>query len=140
MTVGDAIAGLLAHLCQLRPDQLGDDTIDQLVDGASSRRNQVLMDLGKEFGVGSVDGAHEAARSDLVDQLTPMVRGHHHPGPVLAAAVSAGLTRGSRPTGFRSLLRCQTRAVRVGSRRRVGPAVRTRAVAGNPRRRQSARR
>ena len=33
--------------------------IESLTDGASSRRNQVLMDLGKEFGVPAIDGAHE---------------------------------------------------------------------------------
>ncbi len=97
--VADALGALLAHLTHVRPEQLGDDSIDDLVDGASSRRNQVLMDLGKEFGVGSVDGAQSAARSVLSEQLAPMVRGHRHPGAVLSAAVSSGLTTALGPLG-----------------------------------------
>lgn len=58
----DAIPALLAFSAGLRVDQLGDDSVDQLVDGASSRRNQVLMDLGRELGIGAVDGVHEVPR------------------------------------------------------------------------------
>ncbi len=87
----DAVPALLALSSGVAIDQLGDDSIDQLVDGASSRRNQVLMDLGKELGIGAVDGAHELALSELLDRLGDHVRGHRHPGPVLAAMIDSGV-------------------------------------------------
>jgi fatty acid synthase len=100
--LADAVPALLAMSAGLRLDQLGDDTVEQLVDGASSRRNQVLMDLGKELGIGAVDGAHELPLSELVTRLEEPVRGHRHPGPVLTTmidtAVSAAAGRcGSAP-------------------------------------------
>ena len=97
--VADALCALLAHLTHLTVEQLGNDSIEELVDGASSRRNQVLMDLGREFGIGSVDGANEAPRSVLATELAPLVRAHRHPGPVLAAAVPAGLSAALGPLG-----------------------------------------
>ncbi|MGI9576641.1 MAG: fatty acid synthase subunit beta domain-containing protein [Microthrixaceae bacterium] len=99
VTASDAIAALLCHLTAVRPDQLGDDSIDDLVDGASSRRNQVLMDLGKEFGIGSVDGAHEMVRSVLCNELAPLVKGHKHPGAVLQTAVASALSSCLGPMG-----------------------------------------
>jgi fatty acid synthase len=97
--LADVVEALLAHETQVRPDQLGDDTIDQLVDGASSRRNQVLMDFGKELGIGAVDGAHEVPRGELVARLADLARGYRFPGPVLSAAMSAGLSAALGPLG-----------------------------------------
>src|SRR5699024_11306329 len=45
------------------------DTIETLMGGVSSRRNQTLVDLGEEFGIGPVDGAHELALDALADAL-----------------------------------------------------------------------
>ncbi len=97
--VGDAVEVLLAHITGMRLDQLGDDSIDDLVDGASSRRNQVLMDMGKEFALGSVDGAHEASRGDLAVRLGELARGYSFPGPVLSTAISSGVTAVLGPLG-----------------------------------------
>ena len=47
------------------------DTVDGLLGGNSARRNQVLLDLGKEFGIGPVDGAHELPLAELTEALTP---------------------------------------------------------------------
>ncbi len=94
-----ALAALLALRVGARPEQLGTDTVDVLVDGASSRRNQVLMDLGKEFSVPAIDGAHEAPLPDLVSNLAGRSVGYRYPGPVLAAAVESGLTSALGPRG-----------------------------------------
>ncbi|UDY37432.1 type I polyketide synthase [Dermatobacter hominis] len=90
--LADAVPALLALSAGLRLDQLGDDTVEQLVDGASSRRNQVLMDLGKELGIGAVDGAHELPLSELLTRLEEHVRGHRHPGPVLSTMVDTAVS------------------------------------------------
>ena len=91
ITLADAVPALLAMSAGLRLDQLGDDTVDQLVEGASSRRNQVLMDLGKELGIGAIDGAHEIPLGELLSRLGEHVRSHRHPGPVLGAMIDTGV-------------------------------------------------
>ena len=59
----------------MRPDQIGPaDTIEALCDGVSSRRNQLLVDLGAELSLGAIDGAAEAewkALSGDGDQAGP---------------------------------------------------------------------
>ncbi len=95
----EAVEALLAHITGMRVDQLADDSIDDLVDGASSRRNQVLMDMGREFGLGSVDGAHEVSRTELSTKLGELARSYSFPGPVLASAVSSGVTSVLGPVG-----------------------------------------
>ena len=97
LTLVDAIPALLAFSAGLRVDQLGDDSVDQLVDGASSRRNQVLMDLGRELGIGAVDGVHEVPRSELVARVGDHVRGHRHPGPCLTTTTTHQLGPVHRP-------------------------------------------
>ncbi|WP_314686128.1 polyketide synthase [uncultured Bifidobacterium sp.] len=102
-TASDAIRALIAHEARLRPDQIGDaDTTDTLTNGVSSRRNQLIMDLGVELAVPSVDGAADAPVSRLlpmVDHAAPTYRPF---GPVLDDVVrsrihavlgSAGLGR-----------------------------------------------
>lgn len=91
VTLVDAVPALLAMSAGLRLDQLGDDTVDQMVEGASSRRNQVLMDLGKELGIGAIDGAHEIPLGELLTRLDEHVRSHRHPGPVLTAMIDTGV-------------------------------------------------
>ncbi len=45
----------------MRLDQIGAaDSIESLCDGASSRRNQLLVDLGGELSLGAIDGAADA--------------------------------------------------------------------------------
>ncbi|MGB7982097.1 MAG: fatty acid synthase subunit beta domain-containing protein, partial [Candidatus Nanopelagicales bacterium] len=94
-----ALAALLALRVGVRVDQLGNDSIESLVDGASSRRNQVLMDLGKEFGVPAIDGAHEAPLAELTAALAERSAGYRYPGPVLGSAVSGALTAALGPLG-----------------------------------------
>lgn len=59
-SVLDALRALLAIQARVALSEVGDTlTIEELFDGVSARRNQALMDIGAEFGVGSIDGAHE---------------------------------------------------------------------------------
>ncbi|HYN57887.1 MAG TPA: fatty acid synthase subunit beta domain-containing protein [Motilibacterales bacterium] len=94
-----AVAALLALRVGVRVDQLEHDSIESLVDGASSRRNQVLMDIGREFGVSAMDGAHEVPLVELTSTLAEKTAGYRYPGPVLAAAVEGGLTAALGPRG-----------------------------------------
>lgn len=96
----DALEILLAHAVQINVEQLGDDSVDLLVGGASSRRNQVMMDVGKEFGIGAVDGAHELGRHELAERLTELARTYTFPGPVLGAAMASGLAGTFGPLGM----------------------------------------
>jgi len=69
----DATKVLISLWTKLRPDQVGPaDTIEALCDGVSSRRNQLLVDLGSELSLGAIDGAADADMGSLgatVDKL-----------------------------------------------------------------------
>jgi fatty acid synthase len=94
-----AVAALLALRVGVRVDQLEHDSIESLVDGASSRRNQVLMDIGKEFGVSAMDGAHEVPLVQLTSTLAGRTANYRYPGPVLSAAVEGAVTAALGPRG-----------------------------------------
>jgi fatty acid synthase len=101
-TAGDATRVLLAWWTKLRPDQLGDaDTIESLTDGASSRRNQLLVDLGTELGLGAIDGAAEADLPTLTGQVTKLARAYKPLGPVLSTTVGDHLRKVLGPVGVR---------------------------------------
>ena len=87
-----ALRALLALRAQVGERQLKDQTIDDLVAGASSRRNQLLLDLGKEFAVGSIDGAHELPLPVLAEGLRERAKSYRYPGPVLRPLVDKSLT------------------------------------------------
>ncbi len=93
VAAGDALRLLLALLVKVRPDQLsGTETIDDLVDGVSSRRNQLLMDLGTEFAVSGMDGARELPLDVLAAEIAGRVGRYRFPGPVLRDARDSALT------------------------------------------------
>ncbi len=94
-----AVAALLALRVGVRVDQLEHDSIESLVDGASSRRNQVLMDIGKEFAVSAMDGAHEVPFVELTSKLAEKTTAYRYPGPVLSAAVEGAVTAALGPRG-----------------------------------------
>ncbi len=94
-----AVSALLALRVGVRTEQLEHDSIESLVDGASSRRNQVLMDIGKEFGVSAIDGAHEVPMTELTIKLAERTAGYRYPGPVLSAAVEGAVTAALGPVG-----------------------------------------
>ena len=102
-TAGDAAQLLIAWWTKVRPDQLGTaDSIESLCDGASSRRNQLLVDLGAELSLGAIDGAAEADLPTLAQTVTGLARGYRPLGPVLSATVADHLKDVLGPTGVRS--------------------------------------
>ncbi|WP_233266726.1 type I polyketide synthase [Tomitella fengzijianii] len=101
-TAGDATRTLIALWTKLRADQMtGSDTIESLTDGASSRRNQLLVDLGAELNLGAIDGAAEAAMPQLQSTVVGMARTYKPFGPVLTDAVGDQLRRVFGPSGKR---------------------------------------
>ncbi|AGF73303.1 type I polyketide synthase [Corynebacterium halotolerans] len=99
-TPADATEMLIAVWTKVRPDQMGaTDSIETLVEGVSSRRNQLLLDLGVEFGLGAIDGAADAELNDLKATVTKMAKGYSAFGPVLGDSVADGLRRITGPTG-----------------------------------------
>ncbi|WP_448851967.1 fatty acid synthase subunit beta domain-containing protein [Corynebacterium sp. 335C] len=100
---GEAVEFLIALWTKVRPDQMGAaDSIETLVDGVSSRRNQLLLDLGTEFGLGSIDGAADADLPTLSAKVAGMARGWTPWGPVLSESVADGLRRVTGPAGARA--------------------------------------
>ncbi|WP_369831040.1 fatty acid synthase subunit beta domain-containing protein [Corynebacterium sp. 13CS0277] len=98
----DATAMLIALWTKVRPDQMGaTDSIETLVEGVSSRRNQLLLDLGVEFGVGAIDGAADAELADLQAKVSGVAKGYQAFGPVLGDAVADALRRLTGPAGAR---------------------------------------
>ncbi|MGN6722057.1 MAG: fatty acid synthase subunit beta domain-containing protein [Marmoricola sp.] len=101
-TAADATRLLLAWWTKIRLDQLGDaDSIESLTDGASSRRNQLLVDLGGELSLGAIDGAAEAPVAALSSQVTGLARGYKAFGPVLSTAIGDHLKKVLGPVGAR---------------------------------------
>src|SRR5699024_3133175 len=96
----DATEMLIAIWTKVRPDQMGAaDTIELLVEGVSSRRNQLLLDLGVEFGLGAIEGAADAEISALKEQVSGMAKSYKAFGPVLSAQVAESLRRLTGPAG-----------------------------------------
>ncbi|AZA08623.1 type I polyketide synthase [Corynebacterium pseudopelargi] len=114
----EATAMLIALWTKVRPDQMApNDSIEALVEGVSSRRNQLLLDLGVEFGLGAIDGAADAELADLKATLNRMAKGYSPFGPVLSDAISDALRRITGPTGKRP----GYIAERVGQTWELGP-------------------
>ncbi|PJJ58205.1 fatty acid synthase [Mumia flava] len=98
----DATGVLLAWWTKMRPDQIGPaDSIESLCDGASSRRNQLLVDLGGELSLGAIDGAADADVPTLSAQVKGLARGYKPFGPVLSDALGDHLKKVLGPTGKR---------------------------------------
>lgn len=93
LTLRDALVTLLALKARVRVDEIRpDETIELLLGGNSSRRNQVMADLGSEFGLGAVDGAHDLPMGALVDTLEKATGGRYRTqGAVLRAQIAAAL-------------------------------------------------
>ena len=101
-TASAATSVLIAWWTKLRPEQIGAaDSIESLCDGASSRRNQLLLDLGGELSLGAIDGAAEADVVTLGAQVDGLARGYKPLGPVLSAAIGDHLKKVLGPTGKR---------------------------------------
>ena len=98
----DATGALIALSAKMRLDQIEPlDSIESITDGASSRRNQLLVDLGTELNLGAIDGAAEADLSALRGQVTKLARTYRPFGPVLSDAVNDQLRSTLGPSGKR---------------------------------------
>ncbi|MDT5012129.1 MAG: fatty acid synthase, bacteria type, partial [Mycobacterium sp.] len=98
----DATLALIALSAKMRIDQIEQlDSIESITDGASSRRNQLLVDLGSELNLGAIDGAAEADLASLQSQVTKLARTYKPFGPVLSDAVSDQLRTVLGPSGKR---------------------------------------
>ncbi|WP_350257662.1 fatty acid synthase subunit beta domain-containing protein [Scrofimicrobium sp. R131] len=90
----DAIRTLMAYTNKLRADQIESaDTTDTLTNGASARRNQLLMDLSAELGLASIDGAADATVTELYASVDRLAHNYRPFGPVLTEAIRDRLRR-----------------------------------------------
>ena len=95
-----AVEMLIALWRKVRPDQIAaTDTIEGLVEGVSSRRNQLLLDLGVEFGIAAIDGAADMPVSELAQTVAQRAPGYHAFGPVLTEQVAQAVRRVTGPAG-----------------------------------------
>jgi fatty acid synthase, bacteria type len=98
----DATMALIALSAKMRLDQIEPlDSIESITDGASSRRNQLLVDLGSELNLGAIDGAAEADLAGLKGQVTKLARTYKPFGPVLSDAINDQLRTVLGPSGKR---------------------------------------
>ncbi|ABM14902.1 MULTISPECIES: type I polyketide synthase [Mycolicibacterium] len=98
----DATMALIALSAKIRIDQIEAlDSIESITDGASSRRNQMLVDLGSELNLGAIDGAAEADLAGLKGQVTKLARTYKPFGPVLSDAINDQLRTVFGPSGKR---------------------------------------
>ncbi len=98
----DATMALIALSAKMRIDQIEAlDSIESITDGASSRRNQLLVDLGSELNLGAIDGAAEADLAGLKGQVTKLARTYKPYGPVLSDAINDQLRTVLGPSGKR---------------------------------------
>ncbi len=93
-TASDAVRVLMAYTNKLREDQIAEaDTTDTLTNGASARRNQLLMDLSAELGLASIDGAADATVTELFASVDRLAFNYKPFGPVLTEAIRDRLRR-----------------------------------------------
>ncbi len=98
----DATLALIALSAKMRIDQIEElDSIESITDGASSRRNQLLVDLGSELNLGAIDGAAEADLAGLRAQVTKLARTYKPYGSVLSDAINDQLRTVLGPSGKR---------------------------------------
>lgn len=101
LPIQEALLGLLALQSKVTPAQISlSETIDELFEGVSSRRNQVLLDIGAEFNLGTIDGAHEQPLQELVGEIERRSGTYKGPGKYLRASVDEAMKRVLGRTGI----------------------------------------
>src|SRR6201999_2369206 len=94
LDAGDRRPLVLPLQARVRLDQLDpSETLDELFQGVSSRRNQVLIDLGREFGLTGAEGVQRQTIGELVKTLREQGAAYRFPGPYLREALATGLRR-----------------------------------------------
>lgn len=100
LSVHQALEMLIALWTKVRPDQMAaTDSIETLVEGVSSRRNQLLVDLGVEFGISAIENAADEPIPQLAESVAQRAPGYVTFGEVLAEHVAQALTRLTGPAG-----------------------------------------
>lgn len=85
--VQNGLETLLATLVGAWPEELdAEKSIEDLLQGNSARRNQMLSELQKEFGLKKVDGLADLPLSKLADTIISQTTEYRFPGPTLTAA------------------------------------------------------
>ena len=130
---------VLALQARVRLDQVEPgETLDELFQGVSSRRNQVLIDLGREFGLSGGEGVQRQTIGELVKTLREQGAAYRFPGPYLREALAAGPGAGGRAArrAARPRARADAARARAGRARHaarpVGARRRARAARGRP--------
>src|SRR5204862_1005256 len=91
-TVRDALYTQLALQAKIAPAQIRDnETLDELLGGNSARRNQVLADVGAEFAIGAIDGAHEQPLGELAKGVAARAGKYSAPGKYLSAKIDQAI-------------------------------------------------
>ncbi|OFN79411.1 3-oxoacyl-ACP synthase [Corynebacterium sp. HMSC070E08] len=125
LSVHQALEMLIALWTKVRPDQMAaTDSIETLVEGVSSRRNQLLVDLGVEFGISAIENAADAPIPQLAESVAQRAPGYATFGEVLAEHVAQALTRLTGPAGKKP----SYVAERVSSTWGLGPGWADRAI------------
>lgn len=101
--VTSGLHALLAFQSKVREEQIDtQQSLDELLGGNSAKRNQLLADLGAEFSLQAIDGAHEVPLRALAEKLQALAPRYALPGRYLSATIdqhlhkafgAAGLTR-----------------------------------------------
>ncbi|OFO95615.1 type I polyketide synthase [Corynebacterium sp. HMSC034H07] len=100
LSVHQALEMLIGLWTKVRPDQMAaTDSIETLVEGVSSRRNQLLVDLGVEFGVSAIENAADAPLPQLAESVAQRAPGYATFGEVLREQVAQALNRLTGPAG-----------------------------------------
>ncbi|WP_083313772.1 type I polyketide synthase [Corynebacterium sp. HMSC066C02] len=100
LSVHQALEMLIALWTKVRPDQMeATDSIESLVEGVSSRRNQLLVDLGVEFGISAIENAADTPIPQLAESVAQRAPGYAPFGEVLTEQVAQVLNRLTGPAG-----------------------------------------
>ncbi len=98
----DAIMVLFAFQNKIRIDQIAaSDTVEELTNGVSSRRNQLLMDMSAELGVSAIDGAADADVATLRERVNAAAPSYAPFGGVIGEALTARLRQLTGPAGVK---------------------------------------
>ncbi|MDP3278560.1 MAG: DUF1729 domain-containing protein [Deltaproteobacteria bacterium] len=98
-TSADGLRVLLALQARVRLEQIRDDeTLDELLGGNSARRNQLLADLGQEFALGPMDGAHEIPIRALSETIASKSAGYSTWGKYLSASLDQRISAALAPS------------------------------------------
>ncbi|MDR7328405.1 type I polyketide synthase [Corynebacterium guangdongense] len=101
-TAAEAIMVLFAFQNKIRMEQINDsDTVEELTNGVSSRRNQLLMDMSAEIGVPAIDGAADSDVATLRERVKTAAPGYSPFGSVLTEAVTTRLRQLMGASGYK---------------------------------------